>query len=269
MIQLARRQSCCTHMSEHSASAMTVLTRRKAVMPKSLEGIGVGGISRTPPHMKQSRSGRWKHIQSRCFSAGVQGCKCQSEIMWGVLDKGGAHHADIGIIREPGVLHQDDCSNCPPAVTAHDPVTWHCEHPLQAAARVCSIVSALCPRMIHGIWTVTPSDRCACKLQVLNGKDWTGGNMFSWVCLHAADAKRKQSAPCCASCGKEELKDRSASAEIAGAALQDTTQQHEALSGGMQALRLVPCISCMSHGTHNAMSTQTFLSTRIMAHAAV
>ena len=93
--------------------------------------------------------------------------------------------------------------------------------------------------------------------------------MFSWVSLHAADARLKQIAPCCASCSKEELKHGSASAEIAGAALQDTTQQHEALSGGMQALRFVPYISCMSHGTHNAMSTQPFLSTRIMAHAAV
>ena len=36
MIQLARRQSCCTHMSEDSASATTVLTRRSSSDAKSL-----------------------------------------------------------------------------------------------------------------------------------------------------------------------------------------------------------------------------------------
>ena len=91
---------------------------------------------------------------------------------------------------------------------------------------------------------------------MLEGKDGMGGNMFSWVCLHAANAEQKQIAPCCASCSKEELKHRSASAEIAGAALQSTTQQHEALSGGMPAVRIIPCNSCTSHGTHNAISTQ-------------
>jgi hypothetical protein len=123
MIQLARRQLCCMHMSEESSRLvprLSLLTEKPGCQHTS-ERLKVEVSAR---HQHRSKS-QIRHVVAHaeallpCRRARLQ---CQSKTIRGALGKRGAHHADISIIRKPGVLHEHNRSYCPPALTAYKPL---------------------------------------------------------------------------------------------------------------------------------------------------